>query len=322
MGLFDQFLDVIEWTEFRDNMLFWKWPNDEIKKGSKLIIRPGQNAIFMYNGAVEGVFQQEGRYEVESDIIPLLSTLKGFKFGFNSGLRAEVLFVNMKEITCKWGTKNEIYIPTPSLPGGLPIRAFGTFNCHIDRYDVFVNKIAGIRDSFTVEDVRDRIMSQTDQLLMKWISKEGRDMFNLQANAKEIAGGICGDLDQEMSQIGIRISGFAIASVSYPEEVQAMVNKAASQSMVGDVNKYQQIAMADALASGKGGAAADMAGMSVGMMMGQQMVQNMQGQNQQPSQSQQPQAAAGQNAPKFCPNCGAPAGGGKFCSNCGQQLIK
>lgn len=74
-----QFASVVEWDELRDDMIFWKWSNNEIKKGSKLIIRPGQDAIFLNNGKIEGIFQDEGEYDIESQIIPFLSTLKGFK---------------------------------------------------------------------------------------------------------------------------------------------------------------------------------------------------------------------------------------------------
>ena len=94
MGLFKgQFANVVEWEEYRDDIIFWKWTNREIKKGSKLIIRAGQDAIFMYNGKIEGIFKDEGSFDIESQIIPFLSTLKGFKFGFNSGeLRILFLF--------------------------------------------------------------------------------------------------------------------------------------------------------------------------------------------------------------------------------------
>ena len=119
MGLFSgQFANVVEWEEYRDDIIFWKWSNKEIKKGSKLVIRPGQDAIFLYNGKREGIFTDEGSFDIESEILPFLSSLKGFKFGFNSGLRAEVLFVNTKEFTIKWGTKKAINIPHEALPGG------------------------------------------------------------------------------------------------------------------------------------------------------------------------------------------------------------
>ena len=118
MGLFsNQLSNVVEWDESREGVIFWKWPNDEIKKGSKLFIRPGQDAIFMYNGKIEGVFEDDGSYDIETQIIPFLSSLKGFKFGFNSGMRAEVVFINTKELLCKWGTKNAINLPAPGLPG-------------------------------------------------------------------------------------------------------------------------------------------------------------------------------------------------------------
>ena len=95
MGIFsNQLLNVVEWDEKKEGVLFWKWPNDEIKKGSKLVIRPGQDAIFMYMGKIEGVFTDDGTYDIETQIIPFLSSLKGFKFGFNSGMRAEVVFIN------------------------------------------------------------------------------------------------------------------------------------------------------------------------------------------------------------------------------------
>src|SRR5690606_35673387 len=191
MSLFkNQFANVVEWEEFRDDMIFWKWSNREIKRGSRLIIRPVQDAIFLNNGRIEGIFEDEGDYNIESEIIPFLSTLKGFKFGFNSGMRVEVLFMNTKEFTVKWGTKNAINIPTPMLPGGMPIRANGTFNFKVNDYMALIDKIAGVKNSYLVEDVKIRIVSILDQLLMKWISREGKDMFNLQANSFEIAKGI------------------------------------------------------------------------------------------------------------------------------------
>lgn len=322
MGFFSSELsNVVEWQETRDDVMFWKWNNDEIKKGSRLIIRQGQDAIFMYNGKVEGVFESEGSYDIESQIIPFLSTLKGFKFGFNSGIRAEVLFINTKEFTIKWGTKNAINIPAPNLPGGMPIRAFGTFNCKISDRNALIDKVAGVKKMFLVDDVKERVMAILDQLLMKWISKEGKDMFNLQANAYDIAKGMQEDLDMELYKIGIGITGFAIQSFSYPEEIAAMQKKAASQQMVGDMNRYQQMQVLDAMSKPGNNAgsnmATQMAGMQMGMMMGQSMVNQMQGAMNM--SNAQPVASNGQ-IPNFCPNCGTPTGGNKFCGNCGNKL--
>lgn len=337
MGFFrGQLANVVEWESFRDDMIFWKWNNREIKKGSKLILRPAQDAIFFNQGKIEGIFKEEGEYEIESDIVPFLSTLKGFKFGFNSGMRVELLFVNTKQFTVKWGTKNAINIPSPQLPGGIPIRANGTFQFTVKDYVKLIDNIAGVKDSLLVEDIRIRITAILDQLLMKWITKEGKDMFNLQANSFEISEGIKQDLDMQVNRDGFEINGFQIMSFNYPKEIQDMITKTASHGMIGDMGRYKDVAMTDAIASGKsngGNSATDMAGMMMGMQMAKEMMNGTNEQNktnqqpQQQNQSQQPQnqqAPSGNEAngsiPNFCPNCGSKTQGMNFCGNCGHKL--
>lgn len=321
MGIFGkQLANIVEWEEFREDSIFFKWSNNEIKKGSRLILRPGQDAIFLFNGKIEGVFKEDGEYDIETQIIPFLSTLKGFKFGFNSGMRAEVLFVNTKQFQCKWGTKNPINIPTPTLSGGMPIRANGAFSFKVNDYIALIDQIAGIKSHYTVEDVKSRIMAQLDQLMMKWISREAKDYFNLMANASEISAGIREDLDMQVQKLGMTITDFSIMSVSYPDSVQKMLEKTAAQSMVGDVDRYQRVSMVDAMASGKvqgGSTAADMAGMMMGMQMANQMMNTMGAGGQK--QNENVGGTTG-TIPNFCPNCGTKTNGMKFCGNCGMKL--
>ncbi len=358
MGIWDaiktQLLDVVEWQDMDDNTIFYKWTNIELKKGSRLILRPAQDAIFLYQGRIEGIFTEEGQYDIESQIIPFLSTLFGFKFGFNSGLRAEVLFINTREFTVRWGTQNAINLPVQGLPGGMPIRAYGIYTCKVSDYNVLIEKVAGVQKTFTIDDVKTRLSGSADQLLMKWIAKEGKDMFNLQANAYDIGKGIASDLAAEFEQFGMTCTGFQIQSVSYPDNVREMQEKAAGQSMIGNLNTYTTVAMADGMANGNGGAgnmAGTMASMQVGMMYGQQMVNQMQqnygaaaGAAQEAEakaaeavpaaaaaseEAAAPVAAAVEAAapevpaeyPNFCPNCGKKTEGWKFCPNCGKQLF-
>lgn len=321
----NQFADVVEWEEFRDDMIFYKWANKEVKKGSRLIIRPGQDAIFLNNGKIEGIFEDDGEYDIASEIVPFLSTLKGFRFGFNSGMRVEVLFVNTKEFVVRWGTQNPINIPAPGMPGGMPIRANGTFQFKVNDYISLIDKIAGVRTSYVVEDVKIRITAVLDQLLMKWIPKEGKDMFNLQANAHDIAKGIQDDLDMQVMDDGFKITGFQIMSFNYPKEIQDMINKNASHGMVGDVSRYQQMSVADAMGKSSGSnTASDMAGMMMGMNIAKEMMNDQKdsGSSKESSGSE----SGGQKVPNegkgpnFCPNCGEKVSGAKFCPNCGQKL--
>ncbi|TAA73115.1 SPFH domain-containing protein [Planococcus salinarum] len=324
----NQFTDVVEWEEFREDMIFYKWANKEVKKGSRLIIRPGQDAIFLNNGKIEGIFEDDGEYDIESEIVPFLSTLKGFRFGFNSGMRVEVLFVNTKEFVVRWGTQNPINIPAPGLPGGMPIRANGTFQFRVNDYVNLIDKIAGVRTSYMVEDVKIRITAVLDQLLMKWIPKEGKDMFNLQANAHDIAKGIQDDLDMQIMDDGMKITGFQIMSFNYPKEIQDMINKNASHGMVGDISRYQQLSVADAMDKSTGSnTASDMAGMMMGMNIAKEMMDDQKESSNGDSSSGKETAESGTRSesgggkgPNFCPNCGQKVDGAKFCPNCGQKL--
>lgn len=336
MGLFsNQFANVIEWNETRDDVMFWLWRNKEIKRGSRLVIRPGQDAIFLYNGKIEGVFKEEGNYEIESDIVPYLTTLKGFKFGFNNPLRAEVLFVNTKEFLVRWGTKNAINMQSPQLKGGLPIRSFGTFTVKIDDYFPLIDRIAGVKQQFTVEDVKERVLSQLDQLLMRWISKEGKDLFNLQANAYEIARGIREDLDMELIKIGLTVTDFTISSFTYPENIQKMIEKTASYDMVGDFNQYQKMSMLEAMEHNPGGGIGSMAQAGAGMVMGVEMMKQMGSMMSSSSlqSTKKPSKATCSGcghhlslSAKFCPECGMkvvasqPIKQVKFCPECGHQV--
>ena len=329
MGLFSrQLKNVVEWNEFRDDVLFYKWKNDEIKKDSKLIIRPGQDAIFLYNGRVEGIFTESGDYKIASEIIPFLSTLKGFSFGFNSGLRAEVLFVNTKEFTVKWGTKSAINLPHPSMPGGLPIRAFGSFSFKVSDYMSLIENIAGVKEQYTVDDIKARVVSVLDQLLMKWIVKEGKDMFNLQLNSFEIARGIKEDLDMDLCKIGLSVTDFRIENFNYPEQVQKIIEKNASYSMVGNLGQYGQVAAIESMENGKNSTMNNMVNAGIGMQFGHQMMkqinETMQ-MNQSVNNAQQVNnsvSTEGNNSiPKFCPNCGTKTNGMKFCGECGYKLV-
>ncbi len=204
----------------------------------------------------------------------------------------------------------------------MPIRAFGTMSCKVDDYQILIEKISGVQRQYNIEDIKERVMSMLDQLLMKWIVREGKDMFNLQANAHEISSGIQSDLDLEMRKIGLSVTNFAVSSFNYPEEIKKMQEKAAAQSMVGDVNRYTQMAMADSMANGNtSGVASDMAQMQMGMMMGQQMVNQMGGAQQSSQQSNSNTSNGNENVPKFCPNCGTKTNGAKFCPECGTKLI-
>ena len=329
MAWFGQGKDTIEWQEFRDDVLFYKWPANEIKKRSKLIIRTGQNAIFYANGQIEGIFKDEGSFDIETQITPFLSTLKGvFSLRGDTGMRAEVYFVNAKQLLLPWGTRQRIMIPSPEVPSGIPIGCNGNLIVEFRDYLVFIKKVAGVKSTYSLNDISERIMGVLNPIISECILNGERQLgvnalIGLQANSRALSKDISAELDKELLDIGLGVSSLNILSINYPKEVQEMAEKVAAQSFVGNVGKYAAISMADSFGKeGGGGVAGAAAQMGVGLQMGQQMMAGMQMQ-QQPIQQQpvQPQAAASVPAgDKFCPTCRKMVAT-KFCPDCGTQTV-
>lgn len=324
MAWFGQGRDTIEWNEFRDDVLFYRWPNTEIKKGARLVIRPGQRAIFFAGGQLEGVFEQPGTYDVETDITPFLSSLKGwFQLRGDTGLRAEVYFVNAKELLLKWGTRQRIMIPTQEVPSGIPIGCNGNLIVEFRDYVQFINKIAGVKSTYSLSDISERIMGELGGIVAEAILEGQQNvglnvLVSLQANNRRLAKQMCAELDKELGDIGMGVADLNILSINYPPEVQKMAEKVASQSFVQDVGKYASISMADSFDNPNGGG--NFATMGAAMAMGQQMAQQMAGAAQpRPAQQPQPQTAGAY----VCTGCGkryaAPA---KFCMECGKPVVQ
>ena len=352
MAWFGQGKDTIEWEEFRDDVLFYKWPAKEIKRGSRLILRPGQKAIFYSDGVVGAVFENPGNFDIYTDIVPFFSTLKGWlSLRGDSGMRAEVYFVNAKELTLPWGTRQRIMIPTPEVPTGVPVGCNGNLVLEFRDYQTFINQVAGVRETYSLEDVSERIMGELNPVVAEAILGGERQMglnalIALQQNSRRLGKAIQTELDKELSEFGLGVADVNILAFSYPPEVQKMAEKAAAQSFISDLNKYTTISMADSMdvPGGAGNNAASAMGMAVGMQMASQMMESMKQRQPEPEpQTAGPACAAcGFQSPiasKFCPQCGAPmpqvaqqAGDrfcptcrkmvcGKFCPDCGTQTV-
>ncbi len=320
MAWFGQGKDTIEWQEFRDDVLFYKYPGKEIKKGAKLIIRQGQKAIFFANGEIEGIFEDPGSFDIASQIVPFLSTLKGLaSLRGDSGMRAEVYFVNAKELLLPWGTRQRIMIPSPDVPSGVPVGCNGNLVIEFRDYLKFINKIAGVKSTYSLSDISERIMGELNPIISECILGENRQiglnaLISLQANSRSLGKRLGEELDKELLDIGLGVSNLNILSINYPKEVQAMVEKVAAQSFVGDVGKYAAVSMADSFGKEGGGNIGSLgAQMAMGAQMAQQMANTM---NPQQPQNQ-PQQQAGD---RFCPTCRKMVSG-KFCSECGTQTV-
>lgn len=323
MGLFDaiknQFINVIEWNEQNSDRIIYKFPvaGNEIKMGAVLTVRPGQVAIFLNEGTIADVFQ-EGRYELSTQNMPVMTTLESWKYGFNSPFKADIYYVNMKNfIDQKWGTSNPIMLRDADF-GIVRLRGFGTFSYRVSDPVKFLTNALGSDLSASTDDFTPQFKRQAVSALSDLIAEAKVAALDLAMHYDEMGASLKEKMRDKFAYMGLTITDFTIENLSLPPEVEAAMDKRSAMGALGDLNRYTQFQAAEAIrdaASNPGGIAGDMAGMGVGIGMGQVMSQAMQqGMQKQPQPAQQ---AAGTP----CPKCGQinPVGS-KFCSGCGSPL--
>src|SRR5215213_8868033 len=165
MGLMDylrgQLIDIIEWTDDSRDTISFRFPDNdaEIKRGAQLIVRESQVAQFVYLGHFGDTFGP-GKYSLVTDNIPILSTLKGWKYGFNSPFKADVYFINTRLFTGnKWGTSNPVMMRDQDF-GIIRLRAFGTYDFKVVEPRLFLKEVVGTDQNFRLDEFADTMRSR------------------------------------------------------------------------------------------------------------------------------------------------------------------
>lgn len=307
MGLMDylktQFLEIIQWQDDSRDTLSWRFPDEdkEIKRNAQLIVRESQTAQFIYLGQF-GDTLGPGKHTLTTDNIPILATLKGWKYGFESPFKADVYFVNTRLFTGnKWGTANPIMLRDQDF-GIVRARAFGTFDFKIVDVKTFLKEVAGTDHQFRLDEFADTMRSRIVSVFTDALASSKVPVLDVAARYAELGEALLPAINPAVvSKYGIEISSFIVENVSVPPEVEQAIDKRSSMAAVGNLNDYVKFQMAEAMAKGgeAGSMAGTAAGLGAGLAMGQQMMAAM-----GPPQSTPPVAGAGAVPPVI------PAGGG------------
>ena len=273
-----ELVDIIEWVdESNDTMsLRYSRPHNEIKNGAQLIVRPGQVAVLVDQGRIADVYQP-GRHVLDTANMPLLSSLRGWKYGFASPFKADVVFLNTKQFVArKWGTSNPIILRDPQL-GPIRLRAFGTYSVRISNPREFVQELVGSNAAFSIgqiaEQLRDLVVAKVSSVL----ADDQLSIYDVAKNYAPLGSRIQDQLAPQFEQYGLSITQLVIENVSLPPEVEATIDqKTRLQMLDGDLDRYSLLQSADAMrdaARNPGGAAAAGVGIGIGAAMAQKAMQ-------------------------------------------------
>ncbi len=302
MGLMDfiksQLIEIIEWTDDSRDTLSYRFPDDdkEIKRGAQLIVRESQAVQFVYLGQFGDKFGP-GKYTLTTDNIPVLSRLKGWKYGFESPFKADVYYVITRIFTGnKWGTSNPVMMRDADF-GIVRLRAFGTYDFRIVDPPRFLKEVAGTDQHFRLDEFSDAMRSRLVSVFSDALATAKVPALDVAARYTELGDALLPIINPVINEkYGIEMSSFILENVSVPPEVEAAIDKRASMAAVGNLNDYVKFQMAQGMEKGgAGGVGALGAELAVGASIAQQMVNQPGG-----ILAQATQPAAG----------GAPAAGG------------
>jgi membrane protease subunit (stomatin/prohibitin family) len=318
-----QFIDVIDWVEPEDGILAFRYPmqDREIQNGGKLTVRDSQMAIFVNEGKVADTFAS-GLYTLNTQTLPILTYLKNWDKAFQSPFKSDVYYFSTRiQTNQRWGTANPITIRDKEF-GAVRLRAFGIYTYHIADPKVFYSKISGTRDVYTVSDLEGQLGNTIVARITDTFAGSQVPFLDMAANQASLSDKIAVQLKPSFADFGLTLDSFVVENLSLPDELQKVLDQRISMNMVGDMGKYTQYQVAQAIpiaAANEGGGVAGIgAGLGAGVAMGQAMAEAL-----RKSASSAPEAApataSASAETKFCLNCGKPIPKiSKFCPECGQ----
>lgn len=288
MALWDklrgELVDIVEWIDDTRDTMVWRFPRyqNEIKYGAKLVVRESQVAAFINEGRLADVFTP-GTYTLETQNLPILATLRGWKYGFNSPFKAEVYFVSTRTFTeRKWGTKNPIMLRDAEF-GPVRLRAFGTFALKVKDPATFLKQVVGTNGRFSVESIGDQLR---DMLVARFADVLGESKIpalDLASNYDELGKFVTARIQGDFDTFGVQVVALMVENISLPPEVEAAMDKRTSMGVIGNLQAYTQFQAANAMeaaAKNPGGTAGAGVGMGMGFAMANQMGQAMAGDQQ------------------------------------------
>jgi excisionase family DNA binding protein len=285
-----ELIEIIEWTDDSRDTLSYRFADDdkEIKRGAQLVVRESQVAQFVYLGQFGDTFGP-GKHTLTTDNIPILTTLRGWKYGFQSPFKADVYYVVTRVFTGnKWGTSNPVMMRDADF-GIVRIRAFGTYDFRIVEPQRFLKEVAGTDHHFRLEEFADTMRSRIVSIFSDALANSQVPVLDVATRYTELGEALLPLVNPVTTgKYGLEMTSFILENVSVPPDVETAIDKRSSMAAVGNLNDYVKFQMAQGLEKGGSGVAGAGAELAVGMAVAREMLN-------------QPGGIAGQTTPPAAP---------------------
>jgi membrane protease subunit (stomatin/prohibitin family) len=279
--LLAELVDIVEWIDDTNDTLAYRFERyqNEIKYGAKLVVREGQTAVFINEGKIADVFKP-GTYDLVTQNMPILATLRGWKYGFNSPFKAEVYFCSTRKFTnLKWGTPGPATMRDKDF-GVVRATAFGLYAIRVKDAGIFVKDLVGTDGRFTTDEIQENLRGKIGTRIKEVMPELGIPVMDMEAKVSEMGTRLRDRLSPEFEGLGIELVEVQVQDIGLPEEVEKAIDKRGAMAAIGNLQAYTQYEAASSIrdaANNPGGVAGAAVGLGAGVAMGAQMMNAMGG---------------------------------------------
>ena len=276
-----EFIDIVQWLDDTNDTLVYRFERygNEIKYNAKLVVREGQMAAFINEGQLADVFKP-GTYSLTTQNLPVLATLKGWKYGFESPFKAEVYFCSTRQFTnLKWGTPGPVTMRDPEF-GAVRVTAFGLYSIKVKDPAVFIREIVGTDGNFTTDGIQDNLRGKIGTRIKEVMPDAGIPIIDLESKVIQLGETLRTKIAPAIEALGLELTEVQVQDIGLPEEVERAIDKAGAMRAIGNMQTYTQYETASSIndaANNPGGLAAAGVGVGMGFGMGGQMAGAMGG---------------------------------------------
>ena len=226
--------DVVKY-QVDDKEFCYKFPSDDLRIGSQLVVYTAQTAFFVKGGKICDEFSA-GTYTIKSENLPLLNKLVNLPFGKQSPFKAEVWFINqITKLDIKWGTPQPVYIEDPRYKVIVPIRAFGQYGFRIVNPRLFLETLIGNMTAFSAEKIeqyfKGKVLAQLTSLISGKISSDNVSVLDINAHLANMSAYCDTALNATFNKYGIEVLEFSIMSVNIPSDDPSLVKLRQAKDM-------------------------------------------------------------------------------------------
>ena len=312
---------IYEYADPSGTLLVTKIPTNgtaDLYSGTRVIVRPNQAVIFVYNGKITEVLPP-GNHEIHTENFPILTKLANWRFGFESPLRCELWFISMGLFTSRlWGTSSPVLLSLP-VTGTMPVRVHGNFNIRVKDAKGFFLHFISSQSSFDITELETFVQAQIIELLpiaLKLIEKV-QDISTKQDLVSEKLEEL---INRKLAPYGIMLEDTQVRSILPPDEVLEALDQKLAMDVIGDKKEYLLYKVANSLDHMKqgGGQSGDQTQLLMTMMLGKSLL----GEGIMP-QPQTPKLPEQLSAPGYitCSKCNQQSDSkNSFCPKCGNKL--